>query len=746
MWRFCLLILICGYSITSVAQEHYCATEATPEQLIYMDSIHSLAVKSSRRMNSPVSVPLQFHILRRSDGTGGLDPNRIASLITEVNLVYQGAGISFFQPRPTNFIDNDQWFNFDSSEEAALASSRDVPNVINIYIPGTVRSGSSNVCGYAYFPPSPDRLFVALGCADSEFSTTAHEIGHYFDLFHTHGKTNTGTTDELVQRINCDILGDNLCDTEADPNLSGRVSGCTYTGNVTDANGDQFKPNVRNIMSYAPRNCRNLFTNGQLGRMRDALDFARSNLNVIFPNFNARFSSDIRSGCAPLKVNFFDESAGSTDREWEFSNGNGEVITSSIENPQITFQSSGDYDVRLIVKNNNGEEKETFRKGYLIVNDLYEKVQQDTIFNKVNDLTLPVNWRIINYDQLESFVITDASADDTGGSLSLQNFSYEPQVLPAVDDVELSNYNFEEVKSFRFEFEYAYTYRAGNVTGGIFPTYDSLAVGYKVNCDDDFKQMLKLGGDQLKTSPATNQSFVPQPNEWKTLSVEINKEDLLSSVNVVRPVIRNINRNGNNLYLDNFQLIPDFSVDSLQFFRLAGQNDKSISFRWQNPAINETGVKIERSINGENFTIIAELPKNANMYTDENIPEDTEIIYYRAANFNSQAVSGYTPILIVTKTITSLSFEKNNNDDLILYPNPTDRKFVNLSGDLVATKSIQTFKIYSSIDKLLNIFESNDVVYYNNTVEIPLQGMKKGLYILQISGSNINSKFKLLIE
>ena len=47
-------------------------------------------------------------------------------------------------------------------------------------------------------------------------TTLSHELGHYFDLYHTH-ETSFGT--ECPSGSNCQSAGDMVCDTPADPNL-----------------------------------------------------------------------------------------------------------------------------------------------------------------------------------------------------------------------------------------------------------------------------------------------------------------------------------------------------------------------------------------------------------------------------------------------------------------------------------------------------------------------------------------------
>jgi len=120
-------------------------------------------------------------------------------------------------------------------------------------------------------------------------STLAHEIGHYFNLQHTHRKfdANNDCNIEAVSRtrecctfncINCEKKGDALCDTPADPNLRGgnAMRTCAFLDNtLVDPFGDLYitnPPDVSNIMSYmSPRTCRDNFTNSQITVMVDKL-------------------------------------------------------------------------------------------------------------------------------------------------------------------------------------------------------------------------------------------------------------------------------------------------------------------------------------------------------------------------------------------------------------------------------------------------------------------------------------------
>lgn len=81
-------------------------------------------------------------------------------------------------------------------------------------------------------------------------------------------------------------------------------------------------------------------------------------LNVVTPPA-AEFSSDINEGCAPLTVEFFDESGGNVE-SWEWTFEGGFPNTSFEENPTVIFSDPGEYDVTLIATNSEGSDTVTF--------------------------------------------------------------------------------------------------------------------------------------------------------------------------------------------------------------------------------------------------------------------------------------------------------------------------------------------------------------------------------------------------
>ena len=231
------------------------------------------------------------HILRRSNGSGGMSLNLMNQVIAQTNRYFllNGAGIQFFFAGTSpDYIDNDQQYNsFDN--ENAVANGRDATNAMNQYY---VNSFASGVGGYAYYPFNSlqsTRSFILseYDAEDMGNRLIPHELGHNFNLVHTFGQRfgtgtlESGTTLELVTRgggANCLYEGDFVCDTPADPyNKPGAsltyVNGCPIynpASTARDANGDAYAPLVTNIMSYYFP-CTHDFTPGQYGRMQQAL-------------------------------------------------------------------------------------------------------------------------------------------------------------------------------------------------------------------------------------------------------------------------------------------------------------------------------------------------------------------------------------------------------------------------------------------------------------------------------------------
>ncbi len=258
--------------------------------------------RSQRGPVAPDIVHLSIHVVRRTNGTGGISQAQLDQTIADANQMYAPVGIEFCVPAPIDYIDSTSYYNQISTlaQIDALRNTNRVPNTINCYFTETLTYSGFNLCGISSFTVNAVQgIVMANSCSGvpTNNSTFAHELGHYFDLYHTH-ETAFGAS--CVDGSNCASSGDLLCDTPADPGLNFTTvnSACNYVGAETDScNGDNYNPQERNLMSYSLKYCRDLFTPQQQSRILATLHNLRSDL------VRTNCISSVAVFCNPAAVN-----------------------------------------------------------------------------------------------------------------------------------------------------------------------------------------------------------------------------------------------------------------------------------------------------------------------------------------------------------------------------------------------------------------------------------------------------------
>ncbi|MEZ6004897.1 MAG: M43 family zinc metalloprotease [Planctomycetota bacterium] len=246
--------------------------------------LYDLAVPAASAMASQSNhvVPIAAHIVRQSNGVGGLPQSRLDTAIVDANTDFAPAHIEFCLAAPVDIILSDAfYFDIDTMAEIdALRTTNVVPGMLNIYFTENLAYEFGGLCGISSFTTSSVQGIAMNNSCTATFdnhSTFSHEIGHYFDLYHTH---ETAFGEECVNASNCLFAGDLVCDTPADPNVNGLVDqNCFYTGGAVDScNGQSYNPSTSNLMSYSRKECRTHFSPMQIFRAEATLVNLRPNL------------------------------------------------------------------------------------------------------------------------------------------------------------------------------------------------------------------------------------------------------------------------------------------------------------------------------------------------------------------------------------------------------------------------------------------------------------------------------------
>lgn len=297
--------------------------------------------KNLRPSAETVYIPLKINVITKDDGVTSFNLRNLNTAIAHANYLFRKANIQFFITGAINYIKNSQSYDFQSlgiQTEDALCKPYDVTNAINVYVFNSLKNQNESgfLGGYTFVPTtaivqnnSYNRIMITgsglQGYNNIGNKSFSHELGHYLGLYHTF-ETRNGT--ELVTRgagSNCETAGDLVCDTPADPYSSIPAASAdrtlcgtaNFTGVYKDANGDTYKPDLKNLMTYYGQDCRLGFTDGQIQRILAGLALRKTSTVYNFTATDTQvtpptITSAIVNDGGVIDINFKDNSANET--------------------------------------------------------------------------------------------------------------------------------------------------------------------------------------------------------------------------------------------------------------------------------------------------------------------------------------------------------------------------------------------------------------------------------------------------
>ncbi len=277
------LIICCAIaSLSLFGQAHQCGT-------IGDDVMQRLLKNKQALIDNPISpreiryVPVKFHVVSKTDGTGGVPEAQIFDMLCAANSDFADIEIQFYiKDGEFNYIQNDAIHNLilDGNHPQSTINPLILQNImnsnrdfaaLNVFMVRDIilnADNTGNVLGFY----SNDRDWVVMlnNEVRSSSITLTHELGHFFSLPHPfngwesdpydaarHGNPVQANSPGLIptERMdgsNCENAGDRICDTAPNYGFGFTATSCFWNQEVQDPVGTIVDPDEELFMGYFP--------------------------------------------------------------------------------------------------------------------------------------------------------------------------------------------------------------------------------------------------------------------------------------------------------------------------------------------------------------------------------------------------------------------------------------------------------------------------------------------------------------
>ena len=266
---------------------------------------------------------------------------------------------------------------------------------------------------------------------------------------------------------------------------------------------------------------------------------------------SAQIAADKLSiNCFENSVQFVDHSAVTNQgTTWEWSFPEGTPNNSSLENPVVTYDTPGTYDVTLTVTDDFGTSTQT-------ISNLIEFSNIVSTLDVTEDFESgqipPANWRMpaasFGWESTE----IDNGIDCTPTQAAYVNHFYIDQSgneAPLMtNQLDLSNSSEPMLK-----YDYAYVQYAPNYA-------DGLRIDVSTDCGATWTSIYEAHGDSLATAEQQGEWWAPACGDWVSMEFD------LSAFNgqTITVSFVAINDYGNSFYLDNVQVIENNPMEVVE--------------------------------------------------------------------------------------------------------------------------------------------------------------------------------------
>jgi PKD repeat protein len=414
--------------------------------------------------------------------------------------------------------------------------------------------------------------------------TLSHEAGHWLNLSHTWGNSNSPGL-----ASNCGI-DDGIADT---PNTIG-------WDNCSDLYGESCGSldNVQNFMEYSY--CSTMFTAGQAARIQSALTGVTAQRYKLFTEANliatgtngpgqlceAKFISNKQVICVGQSINFTDLSYHNvTSRAWTFEGGS--PATSELESPTITYTTPGTYNVGLTAFNGGDSEILLVENYVVVLPNVGTSIPYSEGFETLPSLPDNNRFFVENPAEDDTWELTTAAASSGSKSAYLGNFGVASGAKDALvsGPIDLSGVDADD--EIIFNFKYAYKRRVAS-------TEEWIRFYISKDCGQTWALRKNIKGEDL--GPLVSGSAYTPAGQEDWMQVDITNILADYFVENFRFKIEFENDNGNNIFIDDINLYPA-SMTALEDL----DNNFGLVV-YPNPVADETTIQLN-GVEGENYSI-----------------------------------------------------------------------------------------------------------------------------------------------
>jgi PKD repeat protein len=757
--------------------QHYCGQAvvenalraSNPELAFQADILDSILTQEAQNMaegqrEDKRIIPVVFHIIHQN-GDENINDDQVHSAIRIMNEDFIAINeeledvVPFFEARigntnielrlatidpdgnPTTGIDRIESAQTNVGTDASKLNPWPRRDYYNIWVTNVI--GVGGAAAYAYRPPfvpsasvdgviSNHRYVGDIGTAfSSGVKTLTHETAHFLNILHTWGGSNTpGLTG------NCSI-DDFVGDT---PNCIGTGNGSCDLSSTTCGSLD----NVQNFMDYA--SCESMFTQGQVNRMRAALNSTTAQRNQLWQDENleqtgtsglheARYFVESNVACRGEEVQFYDESRYDAS-SWEWEIIGPETYTSDAQNPVFTFNHAGTYTVKLTVS--NGSETVSIEDEMAFaVSDVYGAGMpfEEDFQDPKPGWAIDLNERYDDY----TWELADVGYNDDA-SFKLNNIGNDTRNNR---DLVFSSLDFRGMTSVDLDFRLAYTRFSPNNS-------DELRVEFSDDCGATWRTIEILNSTQMNADKdLTSSAYVPESNaDWERFSVNNIPLTWLNERTMIR--FRFTPGGGNNAYIDDINI--DGNYEDVPYLVYpdngAPSMNSDVVLDWRSvPGADAYELEISTA---SDFTNVIE-SVSIDALGDASDAEDTQHkatalengqkYYWRVRADNGGTLSDWSDEWVFTVAEDGVGIaDAAASNELVLYPNPA-QDILNIQlPQLVSDAQVAVINVNGQLAIQRTISSDNG----QTEQQIELNHLPNGVYFVKVE-SNSEMWFKRFV-